>query len=90
MPSDVSARVRRVVADLFDLDPATVTDDSSPETIEAWDSLQHLNLIVALEQAFDMGFMPEEIQEMLSINEIVRTIGGKYAAQISPATHEQS
>ena len=40
---------------------------SSPETIPTWDSLQHLNLVLALEQEFRIQFTPEEIELILSV-----------------------
>ena len=41
--------------------------DASQTTCEKWDSLQHLNIIVALEEEFDLSFEPEEIAEMKSV-----------------------
>lgn len=44
---------------------------------ENWDSLHHLNLIVELEEAFDVEFEPEEIAEMKSFDAVKRTIQAK-------------
>jgi len=44
-----------------------VDANTSQSTCEKWDSLQHLNIIVALEDAFNLSFEPEEIAEMKSI-----------------------
>lgn len=51
--------------------------DCSQSNCEKWDSLNHLNLIVALEDEFDMEFEPEEIAEMKSLDAIVRMIKSK-------------
>lgn len=40
---------------------------SSPDTIPTWDSLQHLNLVLALEQEFRIQFTPEEVEQLLSV-----------------------
>jgi acyl carrier protein len=40
---------------------------SSPETVPTWDSLQHLNLVLALEQEFRIQFTPEEVEQLLSV-----------------------
>lgn len=57
------------------------TDDITPLTsqqnCDKWDSLRHLNLIVELEDAFDMEFEPEEIAEMKSVDAISVIISGK-------------
>ena len=60
-------RVRSLVADLFGLPPEEIRPDSSPDNIPAWDSLQHLNLVLALEQEFGIQFAPEEIEQLLSV-----------------------
>ncbi len=73
-------RVQRIIADLFSLPPAEVTPASSPDTIETWDSLQHLNLVLALEQEFGLQFSPEEIEQMLSVELIVDLLEEKGAA----------
>ncbi len=51
--------------------------DSSQETCESWDSLHHINIIVALEEAFDVEFEPEEIAEMTSVVAIEQMINQK-------------
>ncbi len=60
-------RVRGIVADVFGLPMEQVRADSSPDNIETWDSLQHLNLVLALEQEFGIQFAPEEIEQLLSV-----------------------
>ena len=63
-------RVQRIMADLFSLPPASIGPDSSPDTIESWDSLQHLNLVLALEQELCVQFTPEEIDRLSSAERI--------------------
>lgn len=77
MTSPLFARTQRIVADLFNLPPERITPASSPDTIEAWDSLQHLNLVLALEQEFGLQFTPEEIEQMLSVELIVDLLSEK-------------
>lgn len=45
-----------------------VTTQSSQTNCDKWDSLRHLNLIVELEDAFELEFEPEEIAEMKSFD----------------------
>ena len=52
-------RVRGIAADVLQLDIATLTADSSPATIEAWDSVQNLNLVLALDEEFGFQFTPQ-------------------------------
>ena len=73
----VFERVRGIAADVLKLPVSQVTAQSSPETIEAWDSVQHLNLVLALEQEFAVQFEPEEIDQMNSIDRILKVLEGK-------------
>ena len=49
----------------------------SQTTCEVWDSLHHLNLVVELEDAFDVTFEPEEIAKMKSVAEIEKNLREK-------------
>jgi acyl carrier protein len=64
-------QVRRIAADVFKVPFETVQAASSPDTIETWDSLHHLEMVLALEQEFGTQFTPEEIEQLLSIELIV-------------------
>ena len=44
-----------------------INANTSQSTCEQWDSLRHLNIIIALEDAFDLSFEPEEIADMKSV-----------------------
>ena len=48
--------------------------DSSPETVESWDSTQHLNFVLALEEKFGFQFSPEEMEQMRNIGETARVV----------------
>jgi len=63
-----------VVAEMFDTDVQNLDETSSPDTIERWDSMGHIQLIGALEQEFDMVFTPDEQSEMLNISLIIEII----------------
>ena len=77
MKNSILNEVRQIVADIFNLPLECITDQSSPDTIEGWDSLQQVNLVVALEQNFNLQFVPEEIIQMLSIELIALLIEEK-------------
>ena len=54
-----------------------ITLQSSSNNIESWDSLQQLNLILALEQSFGLEFEPEDMEQMTSIEKILVMIDSK-------------
>jgi acyl carrier protein len=70
-------RTRAIVADIFEVPLERVLPDSSPDTIETWDSIHHLNLVLALEQEFGIQFSPEEIEQLLSVELIVALLAEK-------------
>ena len=66
-------RVAKIIAQVFDRDPTKVTDDDSPDSIAEWTSMGHVNLVVALEQEFEISISPEEAEDMLSVK-LIRAI----------------
>jgi acyl carrier protein len=73
-------RVRTIFSDVFQVPLDQVRADSSPDTIPNWDSLQHLNLVLALEQEFSVQFTPEEIEQLLSVELIAALLEEKRVA----------
>lgn len=72
MTSD--ARLRSVIAAVFGTDPARLSDDDSPRTIAAWDSVNHIHLVLALEAEFGIQFDPGEVASLTSVGLIRRRI----------------
>jgi len=77
MLATITEKVLEIAADLFRLAPERINEHSSPELIEAWDSVQHLNLILALESEFNLQFEPEEIDQMKTIGDISAIVFAK-------------
>lgn len=67
-------RIKNVMAAVFDLSPDKISDDSSPHEITAWDSIKHLNLVLALEEEFDIRFEEAEIPSLVNFKIIAATI----------------
>ena len=59
-------RIKNIMAAVFEISVDEINDESSPDNIESWDSLKHMNLIVALEEEFGVQFMDEEIVEVMN------------------------
>jgi acyl carrier protein len=72
-------RVRGIAADVLEVPATKIGPESSPETIDTWDSVHHLNLVLALEQEFNLQFEPEEIDQMKDIQQILDILGSKVA-----------
>jgi len=80
LSESIEVRVRQVAADVFDVPLEQVTDRSSPQTIETWESVQHLNLILALEQELQVRIDPEEIAQIETIGDAIRLVKDKAGA----------
>lgn len=70
----VEDRVRQVMAGLFGVEPETVGPKTSMDTLENWDSLQHVSLVMALEQEFGMQIPVSEAFQMTDFNAVCRSV----------------
>lgn len=77
MTAQVFATVQRIASNLFQVPPGQIAPSSSPETIQTWDSVQQLNLVLALEQEFNVQFEPEELDQIHCIDDIVQLLEKK-------------
>jgi acyl carrier protein len=59
-------KLKEVLSAVFEVSVESITDDSSSDTIENWDSLRHLNLIIALEEEFNVVIPDEEVGNMVN------------------------
>lgn len=61
---------RSVVEDVLGVDGAALQDDDSSRSIPQWDSVAHLQLLLALESAFGVQFTPEDMATLNTIGRI--------------------
>ncbi len=72
-------KITQVMAQILQVPKEAIGRDSSVETLDRWDSLKHMQLIMALEDEFEVQFPDEAIPEMLSvqlIEEKLSELGG--------------
>ncbi len=67
-------QVRNIASDIFGIPAGKITAESSPETIENWDSMQHLNLVLAIEEKFGVQLDPEDIEAMKNIGAVAALV----------------
>ena len=67
-------RLNEVFRDVFDDDEITVNEDTTADDIEDWDSLEHINLISAVEDEFGIRFKMGEVSSMKNVGEMVEII----------------
>ena len=59
-------KLKEVLSRIFNVNPDQISDDASPDTIENWDSLRHMTLVLALEEEFGVEFTDDQVVEILS------------------------
>lgn len=72
---EIFSKLNEIFEDVLDLDEAPeLTDATTANDIEEWDSLSHIQLIVAIEKAFKLKFTSQEILKWKTVGEMVDTI----------------
>ena len=71
---EVFAALDEVFQDVFDDESIHVVDSTTADDIEDWDSLEHINLVVAIENRFGMKFNMAEVTSMKNVGEMVDAI----------------
>ena len=71
---EIYERLNKVFRDIFDDDSIVVKPETTSNDIEDWDSLEHINLIVAVEQEFGIKFNMKEVTTMKNVGEMVDII----------------
>ena len=71
---EIFENLNEVFRDVFDDEDITVTDNTTANDIEDWDSLEHINLVVAVEKKFGMKFSMGEVTSMKNVGEMVDII----------------
>jgi acyl carrier protein len=63
----IKDQIKKVMAGIFKIDLAEIDDEASTDTIEGWDSLRHLSLMISLESEFDVVFSDEDFADLTSL-----------------------
>ena len=71
---EIFGKLNEVFRDVFEDDDITVNDQTTADDIEDWDSLEHINLINAVEQEFGIKFNMGQIVSMKNVGEMVTII----------------
>ena len=68
---EVYETLNGVFQDVFDDESIVVNDDTTSEDVDGWDSLEHINLIAAVEQEFGVKFNMGQVVSMKNVGEMV-------------------
>ena len=73
-------RVEKVFSEVLGLPPDMITDDTSPDNTPQWDSMAAMNLVVAIEDEFDVRLSTAEIVSMRNVAIVKKVLTSKGVA----------
>lgn len=75
--NDILSEVEEIFREELELDELELTDETTAEDVEEWDSLSHVQLVVALEKAFGIKFSSREILSWDNVGDLIDCIQNK-------------
>ena len=77
--TEIADKVAGILRDIFDDDEMIVTDDTSADGIEDWDSLEQINILVAIEKQFGVKFSVGDVEDLKNVGEMIDLVVKKLA-----------
>lgn len=74
---EVRSRLKKVFRDIFDDDSIEISDSTTASDIEDWDSMMHVNLVVAVEREFSIKVTTKEVNSLANVGDFIRLIGAR-------------
>lgn len=73
----IKEKLTEVFREVFDDEDIELFDEMTADDVDEWDSLSHVNLMIAIELAFDIEFQQNEIQNFSNVGELRKSIESK-------------
>jgi acyl carrier protein len=75
--TEILGKLEPIFVDVLDIPDLQLTADSNAQNVEGWDSLAHINLVVAIEKEFKIRFGLGELQDLKNVGEMADLIARK-------------
>lgn len=75
--NEILAKVQDIFREELELDDLELTDETTADDVEGWDSLSHIQLVAALEEAFGIEFKSREILSWDNVGDLIDSIEKK-------------
>ena len=75
--NNIIGQLEEIFRDILDIDDLILELTTTADDIEEWDSLAHINLIVAIEKEFSIRFALGELQDLKDISDMVKLVQNK-------------
>lgn len=74
---ELKDKIQEIFREVFDNDELTITDSTSSDDIDEWDSLGHIQLIKAIEKELKIKLTAQEIRSWEDVGEMIDSLIGK-------------
>ena len=71
---EITEKLTNVFQEVFDDDTLVLHEEMTADDVDAWDSLSHINLMIAIELSFGFEFKQSEIQNLGNVGELINRI----------------
>ena len=75
--NEIITELNRIFIDILENENIQLTESTNANDIEEWDSLTHIQLVVAIEKYFKVKFTTQEIQQWKNVGEICASINNR-------------
>lgn len=70
----VEEKLKDIFTTLFTLSKDEIRPESSPETIQTWDSVQNLHMIMEIEETFGISITEDDVERMKTFSDVAKVI----------------
>jgi len=75
--SEIESKVKQIMSAVFAVKPEEISQNTNNENVVKWDSISHMNLVVALEDGFNIEFLDQEIGSLTSYSKVLEKVQTK-------------
>jgi acyl carrier protein len=81
LPTSMIEKLQTIFQDVFDNPDLSIDRSSNASTVPGWDSLAHINLVVAIEHEFKIRFALGELEQLKNVGEMLDLMERKISAK---------
>ena len=75
--TQITEQLQEIFRDVFDREALTISQDTTADDVEGWDSITHVNLVVEIQREFGVTLVLQEIQAMKTVGDMISLIARK-------------